>query len=110
MSETISLMFDENGKAKIYDDTFDITIHCESEEEQNKVLEILNRRWIPVSKKLPEEYNAVLVYCPENDNIFLAYLCENKWYIFTPHGDDTPINDSIVAWMPLPEPYREVSE
>lgn len=43
MSETISIMFDENGIAKEYDDTFDITIHCESEEEQNKVLEILNR-------------------------------------------------------------------
>lgn len=43
MSETISIMFDENGIAKEYDDTFDITIHCESEEEQNRVLEILNR-------------------------------------------------------------------
>ena len=43
MRETISIMFDENGIAKEYDDTFDITIHCESEEEQNKVLEILNR-------------------------------------------------------------------
>ena len=55
MSETISIMFDENGIAKEYDDTFDISIHCESEEEQNKVLEILNRRWIPVSERVPED-------------------------------------------------------
>lgn len=109
MSETISIMFDENGIAKEYDDTFDITIHCESEEEQNKVLEILNRRWIPVSEKLPEECSGVLVYCPANYNVFLAYLEQGKWYIFSPDGNE-PLNEPIVAWMPLPEPYKEVSE
>lgn len=43
MEGIISITFDEDGKAKLYDDTFDITIHCESEEEKNKVLEILNK-------------------------------------------------------------------
>lgn len=37
----IKLIFDENGVAHEYDDTYDITIHCESLEEQQKVLEIL---------------------------------------------------------------------
>ena len=61
MSETISIMFDENGRAIVYDDTFDITIHCESEEEQNRVLEILNREektaaWVPTDEEPHEVY------------------------------------------------------
>ena len=65
--------------------------------------------WIPVSERLPEECTGVLVYCPENYNIFLAYLKHGKWYIFSPHGDES-INEPIVAWMPLPEPYKTESE
>lgn len=61
MSETISIMFDENGRAIVYDDTFDITIHCESEEEQNRVLEILNREektaaWVSTDEEPHEVY------------------------------------------------------
>lgn len=43
MCDSINIMFDENGVAKVYDDTYDLTIHCESEEEQNKIIEILNK-------------------------------------------------------------------
>lgn len=35
------ITIDENGVAYEYDDTWDITIHCETEEEHNRVLEIL---------------------------------------------------------------------
>ena len=39
MSDEIMLVFGEDGVAREYDDTWDITIHCESEEEQKAVLE-----------------------------------------------------------------------
>ena len=65
--------------------------------------------WIPVSEMLPKECKGVLVYCPENKNIFLAYLEIGKWYIFSPRCDE-PIDEPIVAWMPLPEPYKAESE
>ena len=42
MSNEIMLVFGEDGVARKYDDTWDITIHCESEEEQKVVLEKLN--------------------------------------------------------------------
>lgn len=42
MSDEIMLVFGEDGVAREYDDTWDITIHCESEEEQKAVLEKLN--------------------------------------------------------------------
>lgn len=38
----IQLIFDENGIAHEYDDTYDITIHCESLEENERVMNILN--------------------------------------------------------------------
>lgn len=41
MSDAINLMIRDDGVATIYDDTYDITIHCESEEEQRKVVELL---------------------------------------------------------------------
>lgn len=50
MADSINLIFDEDGVARIYDDTYDITIHCESQEEQDAVLAKLNRRWIPCSE------------------------------------------------------------
>lgn len=48
--------------------------------------------WTPVSERLPEECSGVLVYCPENKNIFLAYLEIGKWYIFSPNVDE-PIDE-----------------
>lgn len=43
MSDVINIVFDDKGVAHAYDDTYDLTIHCESEEEQNKIIEILNK-------------------------------------------------------------------
>lgn len=36
MSDGIMLTIGEDGVARQYDDTYDITIHCESEVEQNE--------------------------------------------------------------------------
>lgn len=35
------ITFDENGNAVPYDDEWDIVIHCESEEEHNKIVNML---------------------------------------------------------------------
>ena len=37
------LAIGENGEATVYDDTWDVVIHCESEEERNKIIELLNK-------------------------------------------------------------------
>lgn len=41
MKDTIMLMIGEDGKATVYDDTYDIVIHCESQEEQDRVIHLL---------------------------------------------------------------------
>ena len=121
MSETISIMFDENGIAKEYDDTFDIKIHCESEEEQNKVLEILNRRWIPVSERLPEERKTISgpdMFIDPSDEVLVQmksgfmkvsrYWGSRERYKNRPWIDlNYPTTDEVIAWMPLPERYKE---
>ena len=43
MSDGIQLIIKEDGVAEIYDDTYDLTIHCTSEDEQKEVLKIMNQ-------------------------------------------------------------------
>jgi hypothetical protein len=61
-------------------------------------------RWIPVSERLPEEGISVIGTTKFND-IYETELyddCgEKKWYA------DGNYDVPIVAWLPLPEPYRE---
>lgn len=41
MSDAMKLIQNEDGTFSTYDDTYDIVIHCETEEEQKKVIELL---------------------------------------------------------------------
>ena len=42
MADKLLLTFSEDGKATLYDSTYDITIHCESEEDREKAIERIN--------------------------------------------------------------------
>lgn len=57
-------------------------------------------KWIDVNDRLPKENTQVLVYCNDGSMWVDDYFC---------YGFDD-CNDSVVAWMPLPEPYRAESE
>lgn len=51
-------------------------------------------RWIPVTERLPEEGQRVLGQFDDG-------------YLWTINYSSVGITSHIVAWMPLPEPYRE---
>ena len=59
--------------------------------------------WIPVSERLPEDKQAVLVWCPQYKNIYCAYFEKEQWWIFGAFVQMVP--NEVKAWMPLPEPY-----
>lgn len=60
-------------------------------------------RWIPVSERLPEYGEMMLVTCRAKNgylSVNRAYYMDGCW-----HGSGSMAG--VTAWMPLPEPYRE---
>lgn len=112
-ADGILLMLNDDGVAEVYDDTYDITIHCESKEEQDKCVELLNsKKWIPLEERLPVNDDYVLLSFENYSFPMIGRYVENKeggaWYLGDCVDEDTCVaNDLFVnAWMPLPEPYK----
>ena len=63
------------------------------------------RNWIPCSERLPEENTEVLIARKKNKHeINMGYhIKEVGWYDQCYHH----FVDDVLAWMPLPDPYRE---
>ena len=74
-------------------------------------------RWIPVSEKLPEDDKDVLIFTIA-ESIYKA--CHSlkewtedhyEWFVIGTIGWSlTYEEDEVLAWMPLPEPYKGVKE
>ena len=50
-------------------------------------------KWIPCSERLPKDGRYL---CDYGDCIDFGRMTNGEWYV-----------DGVIAWMPLPEPYRE---
>lgn len=63
MEKSIELYQREDGKWDIYDDTYDLTIHCGSEEELSEVMKMIQKGqkslelWHTFIEKLAEKCN-----------------------------------------------------
>lgn len=66
MCDGIKLVCNEAGEWEKYDDTWDITIHCRDEQENEKIRAILTNLnlsgWIATKDKLPEKFKTVLCW------------------------------------------------
>lgn len=83
-----------------------------------EVLDILDNQpkvgeWIPVSERLPEHATKVCLSLESSDPVLVAVIDENGNTTTSVDFliEDTracALNDnSIIAWQPLPEPYKE---
>lgn len=126
MSDEMMLVQNKDGTFSAYNDSYDVVIHCETEEEQKKVIERLKSiSWIPVDERLPEDERECLVTLEKvygTPEIFMGiasylkfgndgYWNEKKygyleWDKYSDGHGGTKMY-KVVAWMPQPELYRK---
>lgn len=112
---SIKCIMNEDGVLDIYDDAYDIVLHCASEEEQIKTFEMLHKRlWTPVQEQLPETDDYVLLSFANFSLLMIGRYERDEdgggaWYVGDCDEEDTCISQNLFvnAWMPLPKPYRE---
>ena len=74
------------------------------------------QQWIPCSKRLPEKEEEVLLQC--TNNMIVGYWRdgdfenEKHWMVLSGDGWESDCDFPMdvfapIAWMPLPEPYKE---
>ena len=72
--------------------------------------ELLERRWIPVDERLPEDRGDVLVvaYWHERWGVYMGWCAPERaaWSVHIGIGDRNDV--AVTHWMPLPEPLEEV--
>ena len=99
---------DETWKEPSYTDPYNVLT-----EVRERIQSLQSaQRWIPVSEKLPEENEMVLISAK-----YIGHLSQNAPYVeegffthdgwYSAYGDDySELLAKVVAWMPLPEPYK----
>ena len=98
----------DSGYAKLMYDAADAIDELTRENESlaksvNEASEILRRRWIPVTERLP--YESVFVHGKGGELVVAQYSHKHKWW----EDDEGYYCDTnyVTHWMPLPEPPKE---
>ena len=76
-------------------------------------------KWIPVSERLPESCGMYIVTrkiydCPDTAPIIMSdeswFDGQNTWHNDNRINHERGYLSDVIAWMPLPEPYKAESE
>lgn len=60
-------------------------------------------KWIPCNERKPK---GTVLCCDDRGNMLVGLLCKDEAG-YMAYGDDGQEMYNCVAWMPLPEPYKE---
>lgn len=117
MSETDGLLIymGNDGVFREYNQRNDIIIHCDSEEDRKHLMKklerVLNSGWIPCSERLPEDEQIVIVDIGSDYGnrryLFAYYTIDDYMDCWRNANTGFLIWCSVIAWMPLPEQYKE---
>lgn len=110
----LKLIMDNAGAFKAYDDTWDITIHCTSEEEHQRVVNrLIESSWVCVEEKLPSDDRYVLLSFSNFSLPAIGRYEEQEdgsgnWYLGDCDEGDTCLAEGLFvsAWMELPKRYE----
>lgn len=64
-------------------------------------------RWIPVSERLPDIAKKCIVQLTDGHITIGSYHSINRWTFQETSVRYAYPKESVIAWMPLPEPYKE---
>ena len=92
--------FDEDGYCN--DDAEEVICLHRAIEIVNQLAGEYNNGWISCKEKLPEEKGEYLV-CDDDGKIHESTYYHNMWLVQSTTSE-------ILAWMPLPTPYKESEE
>ena len=111
LKETIIEMRDNDGTGTQQEVCKFLANYMEILEKQ--IQEPKTGEWIPVSERLPEDSGEYLVTVIDEDVETYKHM-EIAWYAHpkdydVEEGDwrELMFNEKVIAWMPLPEPYKE---
>lgn len=71
---------------------------------EGEIYDIEYSPWIPVSERLPEKIGTYLVTLDYKEH---GKGITTLWYHGKGIGWDLRVADVVVAWQPLPEPYKK---
>lgn len=83
-------------------------IHAKLDELAEEIGELAKPKWIPVSERLPKkpkidgDSDGYIVQTRHVAQPFIGYWDGREWT-----DEEVDVVDEVIAWMPLPEPYRE---
>ena len=77
---------------------------CIKEACKNIIRKHMNNGWIPCSERLPEDEQEHVLACRRDGSIDTARYSpySDRWYV----GSMCSVSLDVIAWRPLPEPYR----
>lgn len=97
-------------KLKEYCSRYNVEMHNRPL-DYNFVLELLSKaekhsNWIPCSERLPKEHEHVLICVHYNGKYSMVGYYDKDFGWYGQWG--AYVYNQVIAWQPLPEPYKEV--